>query len=168
MIYFDNAATTFKKPKCVVREVEKCIKKYCGNPGRSAHRLSVSAGEKIYETREAIANLLKLENCENIVFTLNATYALNMAIKGLVREKCHIIISDIEHNSVLRPVYTLCRDYEVEYSVFDSSKTNIEAEIESHIRKDTKFIISTLASNVNGREIPLRVLSPRSKGFLIE
>ena len=72
MIYFDNAATTFPKPKCVIKAVNECISKYCGNPGRSSHRLSILTSEKIYEAREKIAKLLCVESPEKVVFTQNA------------------------------------------------------------------------------------------------
>ena len=80
MIYLDNAATSFPKPKRVIREVTKCITQYCGNPGRSSHKLSIAAADKIYETRELVADFLNIKKCENVIFTPNATYALNMVI----------------------------------------------------------------------------------------
>ncbi len=162
MIYLDNAATTFPKPKRVLRELERCVRHYCGNPGRSSHRLSLIAGEKIYEARERIAALLGYENPEHVVFTQNATHALNLAIKVAIDKKCHVLISDIEHNSVIRPLEKLKKTVGVEYSCFKSG-TNIEAEIENRINKDTEFIISTLRSNVSGEEIPLDILSKISK-----
>ena len=100
MIYFDNAATTFPKPPCVAEEITKCIKKYCGNPGRSSHVLSIKSAEKIYEARQLLAELFGAEE-ENVVFTYNTTYALNIAIKGYFKASSHILISDIEHNSVV-------------------------------------------------------------------
>lgn len=158
MIYFDNAATTLIKPKSVLKEISICLKKYGGNPGRSGHLLSQAAGEKIYEVREKIGELLSYPHPERISFTYNATYALNFAILGLIRERCHILISDLEHNSVLRPVYRLCESLGVEYSIFKSSAPDLKAEIECHLREDTRYIISTLASNVTGRKIPLSTL----------
>ena len=162
MIYFDNAATTFPKPKCVIKAVNECIRKYCGNPGRSSHRLSILTSEKIYETREKIAKLLSVETPENVVFTQNATHALNLAIKTTVKPNTHVLISDIEHNSVLRPIFSMTKKYGVEYSVFNTS-LDFEKSINSLIRNNTKYIISTLASNVIGREIPLKKLSDISQ-----
>ena len=81
MIYLDNAATTFPKPTCVAEEMTKCLKKYCGNPGRSSHKLSVASSEKIYEARVLLAEAFDAD-AENVVFTYNTTYALNMAIKS--------------------------------------------------------------------------------------
>ena len=83
MIYLDNAATTFPKPDCVNAEMAKCIREYCGNPGRSGHILSLRASEKIYECRQTLASFFGSDKPENVVFTLNTTYALNLAIKSL-------------------------------------------------------------------------------------
>ncbi len=159
MIYLDNAATTNKKPKSVYKAVSDSLKTFSANAGRGAHALSLRAAKTVYETREEICDFLDFSAPERVVFTLNATYALNMAIKGLIREKCHVIISDIEHNSVLRPIHKLQNTLGVNYSAFCSSATNIYKEIESCIRPDTKAIVSTLASNVTGKEIPIDVLS---------
>ena len=158
MIYLDNAATTFPKPQCVIKEVTKCIEKYCANPGRSSHKMSLQASEEIYRAREAVSEFFCLKKPENICFTVNTTYALNLAIKTSITEKCHVIISDIEHNSVLRPISKLRRTLGIEYSVF-STNGNIEENIENLIKKDTKAIVSTLMSNVTGKKVPLSVLS---------
>ena len=158
MIYLDNAATSFPKPRTVVREVIKCLTQYCGNPGRSSHGLALAAADKIFETRVEIADFLGAEKCENVIFTPNATYALNLVIKGLVNEKCHCIISDIEHNSVLRPLYKMVGKYGGSISVFDSDNALDEAIIPL-IREDTKIIISTLCSNVTGKVLDFHKLS---------
>lgn len=162
MIYFDNAATSFPKPKQVICEVTKCISTYCGNPGRSSHRLSLAAADKIYETRELVSDLLGNERCENVIFTPNATYALNLVIKGLITKKCHCIISDLEHNSVIRPIYKSIAKFGGELSVFNSDIPLKEA-IEPLIRNDTEIIISTLCSNVTGKFIDLNELSDIAK-----
>ncbi len=157
MIYFDNAATTFPKPARVIHALQKCVSEYCGNPGRSSHDLSVKCSEKIYETREEIANFLSYNYPENIVFTQNASYALNMAIKTSVKRGEHILISDNEHNSVLRPLEKLKRDGLIEYTVLNSESIKNE-DIEKHITSKTKFIVCNLISNVTGEEISLKSL----------
>ena len=96
MIYFDNAATTFPKPASVNNEVGRCIRSYCGTPGRGSHTLSRAAAEKIYECREEAASFFGLDAPENVIFTVNTTAALNMAIKGLLRRGDHVLISDME------------------------------------------------------------------------
>ena len=159
MVYLDNAATSFPKPPAVLRSLMECAKKYCGNPGRSSHSLSVKSCEMIYAAREAISRLLGIENEENVVFTMNATYALNLAIKTSVKEGMHVIISDIEHNSVLRPLHALKKSLGIEVSSFNSDAADLESEIEAHIKVNTAYIISSLMSNVTGKEIPLSLLS---------
>ena len=158
MIYLDNAATSFPKPRCVLRALDECVRKYCGNPGRSAHTLSLKSSEKIYDTRVCIAELLNYQNPENVVFTLNATYALNLAIKTTVKKGEHVIISDIEHNSVVRPLEALREKGVIEYSVFRADK-RLEDEIPSLIKNNTSCIVSSIVSNVTGEEIFLKQLS---------
>ena len=158
MIYLDNAATSFPKPKSVIREVNRCIKEYCGNPGRGGHRLSIAAAEQVYRTRELIAEHLCIDNPEAVIFTQNATHSLNLAIKTSIREPCHIITSDIEHNSVLRPLYSLKRRLGCDISFFNSDSP-LDDAIKPLIRKDTKYIVSTLSSNVTGKKVDLAALS---------
>lgn len=158
MIYLDNAATTFPKPGCVIEDLNFCLKKYCGNPGRSSHSLSLRSSEAIYLARERIAKMLGVDTPEQIVFTYNATYALNLAIKTIVNEKCHILTSDFEHNSVIRPLESLRKRLGVEYSVFDTER-DIIASLRENMREDTRGIICSIASNVTGDTLPLRLLS---------
>ncbi|MBR3875960.1 MAG: aminotransferase class V-fold PLP-dependent enzyme [Clostridia bacterium] len=158
MIYFDNAATTFPKPSCVLREINFCLKKYCGNPGRSSHRLSLKSSEAVYSTREYIAKMLSVSNPEQVVFTYNATYALNLAIKTFITKKCHILTSDFEHNSVVRPLERLKRELGIEYSPF-STDGDIEDNIKREIRPETAGIVCSIASNVTGDIVSLEILS---------
>lgn len=158
MIYFDNAATTFPKPPCVLREINVCLKKYCGNPGRSSHRLSLKSSEAVYSAREEIAKMLSVSTPEQVVFTYNATYALNLAIKTFITKKCHILTSDFEHNSVIRPLERLKRELGIEYDAF-CTDGDIEDNIKSKIRPDTAGIVCSIASNVTGDSVPLEILS---------
>ena len=109
MIYFDNAATTCPKPRSVYNAVSRAMREDCGNPGRGAHRLSRRAAEVVFGCREAIAEFAGLDDPSGVVFTLNATAAINTAIKGVLREGDHVLISDMEHNAVYRPVYRLAK-----------------------------------------------------------
>lgn len=154
MIYLDNAATSYPKPRSVITEVNRCIKQYCGNPGRSSHVLSVKSAEKIYEAREVIANHFNLSNPENVVFTPNATYALNLAIKTMIPNNCHVLCSDFEHNSVIRPLKKLEKTCGVVYSCFSSAE-----EIPRLIRPQTHVIVCSLASNVTGQTHDLDIIS---------
>ncbi len=162
MIYLDNAATTFPKPRCVIDELNLCVSNYCGNPGRSSHRLSLKSSEKIYLAREKIARMLGVDTPEHIVFTYNATYGLNLAIKTLVTPYCHVLTSDFEHNSVIRPLEALKRKQGISYSIFDTDK-NLKASLQEKMRKSTKGIICSIASNVTGDALPVKVLSSFAK-----
>ena len=164
MIYLDNAATTFPKPQCVVEEISKCIKKYCGNPGRSSHSLSIKSAEKIYETREILAETFDAES-ENIVFTYNTTYALNIAIKSLLRYSTHVLISDIEHNSVLRPIAKCAEQKLCCYDVFSTSGSDDEiiSNIEILIKKNTSMIICNHVSNIGERCLPIKKIGALCK-----
>ena len=162
MIYFDNAATTFNKPKSVLHSVNECLKKYCANSGRSTYKIAIKTAEKIYEAREIIARLLGIDAAERIVFCQNATHALNLAIKSSVKCGSHVLISDIEHNASFRPIYALEKKGVCEYSVF-STEGDIEENISSLIRENTGYIVSNLASNVTGIEVSLEKLSRAAK-----
>lgn len=156
MIYLDNAATTFPKPSCMCEEICRCIKKYCGNPGRSSHTLSLKSAEKIYECREELAELFDAK-AENVVFTYNTTYAINIAIKGYFKLSTHILISDLEHNSVLRPIYELARQKNCTYDTFSSggSDEEILEDIKRKCKSNTKMLVCTHASNICSRRLPI-------------
>ena len=162
MIYLDNAATEFPKPRSVLCSVNECISKYCGNPSRSAHFYSIRASEEIYLAREAVSEEFGSHFPERVVFTQNTTHALNVAIKCLIAKPCHILISDSEHNSVLRPVVKLCENDGFSYSEFNTDG-NLIKNIESAIRKDTGAIVTTLSSNVTGRILSPKLISETSK-----
>ncbi len=167
MIYFDNGATTYPKPKCVINGVNSCIRHRGGNPSRSSHKLSLLAGEEVYKTREAVAKLINAPFAENVVFTYNATYALNMAIKTMITEKCHVITSDIEHNSVIRPLKILEKKVGIDISEYNSDLPLNEAIIPM-IKPDTRVIVSTLASNVTGKEIDFFILSDIARKYSLK
>ena len=154
-VYLDNAATSFPKPRSVIREVNSCISKYCGNPGRGAHAFAMESAKRIYECRELISDFFGVGASERIIFTLNTTYAINFLIKGLLKKGDHVIISDLEHNSVWRPIYKLAENDIIEYSIFPSmcgdpraTPTRICAGIARLLRPNTKLVMCTHASNI--------------------
>jgi len=151
MIYLDNAATSFPKPEQVYNEMINCMKNYCANPGRSSHNMAIETDMKIMETRESIARLFNIEKQMNIVFTKNATEALNIGIKGLLKSGDHVISTKIEHNSVLRPLNTMSKN-NVEVTLLNVNKEGYIdiCEMKKHIKKETKAIIINHASNVLG------------------
>ena len=158
MIYLDNAATTYPKPESVVQAMTTCMREYCGNPGRGSHSMAVRASEKLYECRQEAMELFGASSPENVVFTLNTTYALNMAIKGLVPAGAHVILSDMEHNSVLRPVEELRRSRGVRYDIFRTGGSDFETleRIRKLIHRDTVAVICTGCSNIINRTLPIR------------
>jgi len=97
MIYLDNAATSYPKPDRVYDEMLLCMKEYCANPGRSGHELAIKTGRAVYETREIVSRFFNIENPMRVVFTKNATEALNLAINGVLKEGDHVITTSMEH-----------------------------------------------------------------------
>lgn len=159
MIYLDNAATTFPKPPSVTRAVTRVLRESCGNPGRGSHRLSREGAEILYRCREEAAELIGLSDPTRVIFTQNTTGALNLAIMGFLCEGDHVLISDLEHNSVWRPIVALEKTRGVTYDVFSSaalrSPRDIEIELSSHLNEKTRAIICTHASNICSLTLPL-------------
>ncbi len=171
-IYFDHAATSYPKPPEVLTAVRNAIIEKGGNPGRSSHRLSVEAAKAIYDCRKSVCDLLGYNSPERVVFTQNTTYSLNMAIKGVVGDRCHIVISNLEHNSVIRPVYALSKSRAgVSYSMFDATGTDDEVifSFRHALRDNTRLAVVTLASNVCGRILPIKEISAicRNRGIIL-
>ena len=150
MIYFDNAATTLRKPRCVIEAVTEAMGSM-GNSGRGVHSGALSAARTIYDTRAALAKLFGAEGPERIAFTANSTEALNMAIKGLLAPGDHVITTALEHNSVLRPLYEL-EDRGMELTILPADTLgNICCEdFEKEIRPTTRAIVTTHGSNLTG------------------
>ena len=103
MLYLDNAATTLKKPLSVYATLFKSTLFSGGNAGRGGHKMSMDAVRAIVDTQDLIAQLFNIKKAENVVFTQNATYALNTAILGTMSNGGHIVVTEMDHNSVLRP-----------------------------------------------------------------
>ena len=156
MIYFDNAATTFPKPGCVVQAVQQAMLYYGANPGRGGHDLSMQTGRMIHRCRERAAALFGCQP-EQVVFTKNCTESLNIVIKGLAQPGDHFIISDLEHNAVYRVVEQLRRQGIIEYSVaaVEENEQKTVWNFEHLIRPNTRMIVCTQASNVFGMRVPV-------------
>lgn len=171
MIYFDNAATTFPKPRSVLSEMDKCMREYCGNPGRSSHPLSLEAAMKIYECRCEASELFKCTEPENVVFTYNTTYAINIALKSVINTGSHVLISDMEHNSVWRPVAEMKRRKILDYDIFGSFEGDSEfilRDIRAKIKAETQAVVCTHASNVTNTVLPIYEIGKlcREKGLI--
>ena len=165
MIYLDNAATTFPKPESVICTTERVQRCFAANPGRGGHKLSVKAGRIVFEAREKLAEMFGAQS-DRVVFTLNCTHAINTALKGLLRPGNHVIISSLEHNSVLRPIEKLSEQGLISYDVAlvdpqDEEKT-VEA-FKKHINPKTRMIMCTHVSNVFGTVLPIEKLAALAK-----
>ncbi len=166
-VNFDNAATTFPKPPEVRLAVEKALVR-CGSAGRGGHPLAARSSELVYAAREEAASFFGAEP-EQVVFTSNCTHALNIAIQGLAKGGGHVIISRIEHNSVLRPVYAQAKAGKLRYSIADvyPSPADTLESFARLIRPDTRAVICTLAGNVTGQILPWKEIAAlcREKGL---
>ncbi|MCL2077613.1 MAG: aminotransferase class V-fold PLP-dependent enzyme [Oscillospiraceae bacterium] len=173
MVYLDNAATTYPKPAPVIAAMSRAMVNFGGNPGRAGHRLSMETAQAVFNSRLKCADFFGAEP-ENVIFTLNCTHALNLAIKGIISPSAHLITSDIEHNAVIRPVHAASKEHGISYSV--ARTTNNEEEtvknFERLIHSRTKAIVCTAASNVTGKILPLKELAElcRARGicFIID
>lgn len=154
MIYFDNSATTLIKPPSVYENMQKYLFS-CANAGRSSHKPSMKSSQVIFNTREKLCELFNFDKPENIIFTYNATYALNLAIKGLICEKCTVLTSSFEHNSTIRPLNALSN---VNVVIVESTLYNKEeflGNFKKSITSDTKFAVINHVSNVFGYILPI-------------
>ena len=133
----------------------------CGaNPGRSGHEFSMKTAESVYKSREICAGFFGAEP-ENTIFTLNCTHALNFAIKGVARQGCHFVTSDMEHNAVIRPIYAAAKAVEGTCTMFEAAP-NVEQTVrnaEHAIRPNTAALVCTAASNVFGLRTPIKELA---------
>ena len=164
MIYFDNGATSFPKPPGMVAAMSHCMSDYCGNPGRSGHAMSMRTGEEVYKTRVSLAKLFNISGPERVVFTINATEALNIGIKGALKSGDHVITTAMEHNSVLRPLNAL-EGFGVAHSIVRCGPdgTLDLKSIKDALRPSTKMIVCTHASNVVGTIMPIREIGEFAK-----
>ena len=156
-MYFDNAATTKIKPQCVVDAVCSALTTM-GNAARGAHESSLDASRIVYNTRVKLAKLFNCKSADHVVFTCNATEALNIAIRGSIPNNAHVITTVLEHNSVLRPLYLLEKENGVKLSFVkaDDKGNAIIEQFEKLINEDTKAIVCTHASNLTGNVIDIK------------
>ena len=163
MIYLDNAATTMKKPQCVIDAVVAAMS-HMGNAGRGATSAALDASRIIYDTREKLSDLFNLQNPSRVAFTCNSTESLNTAIKGILSSGDHAITTALEHNSVLRPLYDL-QAKGMELSIVDCDENgNIDYnDFEKLIKENTKAIVCTHASNLVGNVLDVKKIGSIAK-----
>ncbi len=164
MIYLDNAATSFPKPTAVADAVYKSTLCFA-NPGRGGYSLSADAGKIIFKCRDKISQMFGCEP-ENVIFTKNCTESLNIAIKGLLKKGDHVIISSLEHNSVLRPLEKLRQNGQISYSVAYVDANDDELTLlnfKKLICPQTRLIVCTAVSNVFGTVLPIEKIAKLAK-----
>ncbi len=169
MIYLDNAATTLQKPPCVTEAVVRALGTL-GNSGRGVHGGSLAAGRTVYHARETLAALFGFDAPERVVFTANSTEALNIAIFGLFGPGDHVISTDLEHNSVLRPLYRLREGgMEVDFVPADRMGNIDYADFARLLRPNTRAVVCTHASNLTGNTLDLARIGAfcREHGLLL-
>ena len=160
MIYLDNSATTFPKPKEVQKALKDIFTKYGANPGRSGHSFSLASALKVNEVREDVADFFNVSRPEKVIFTSGCTEALNLAILGSVQEGGHVICTVNEHNSVLRPLFELKAKGLIDVTVVEpeNSARLTVSDIVKHIRPNTYMVCVNHVSNVDGMEAELEAI----------
>lgn len=165
MIYLDYAATSLPKPDCVIKAVAEAMVSF-GNSSRGAYEGSMEASRVIYETREWLAELFGAESAKQVVFTANATMALNMAIQGILRPGDHVITTQMEHNSVLRPLYFVqSQGAELTILPCDSYGRISMEELIKAFRPNTRAVVCTHVSNVTGNVNDIRAIGRLCKSL---
>lgn len=163
MIYFDNAATTMRKPETVVQAVTNALCSL-GNPGRGVHDAALDASRIIFDARVKLAELFHAGNPKQVIFTANSTESLNIAIKGVLNPGDHVITTALEHNSVLRPLYEM-EEKGVELTVIpaDAQGRIRYSDYESSIRENTRAIVCTHGSNLTGNLVDIQKVGAIAK-----
>lgn len=163
MIYFDNAATTYYKPKKMIEAVVNAMNN-SGNAGRGVYNASMTASHSIYDARCKIAKFFGCDNSAFVVFTNNSTESLNIAIKGLLSKNDHVITTNIEHNAVLRPLYEMEElGVSLDITSCDENGNISVSDIEKLIKNNTKMIVTTHGSNVTGNIIDIKKIGELAK-----
>ncbi|RXT08888.1 aminotransferase class V-fold PLP-dependent enzyme [Ammoniphilus sp. CFH 90114] len=172
--YLDNAASTWPKPTAVKQKMVECLEEYAANPGRGGHQLALRASKELFYTRAKIAKLFHVKNPNDIVFTLNATAALNLGIRGLLKPGDHVITTTLEHNSVRRPLEFLKKEIGVEISYVKPNSEYI-FELESfrkEFRFNTALVVVSHASNLIGALAPVeeigRLCKEKGVPFMVD
>ena len=175
LIYLDNAATSYPKPYAVSDAVKKYML-YCGgNAGRGGYSTAIEAAQSVFSCRERLANFFDAINESVVFFTMNTTQGINMCIKGLLRRGDHVLISNIEHNAVYRPIYKLSQREQISYDCFSVmsgerrlSDDEILADITQKVRKNTTMIICSAASNICSVRPPIKKIGEfcKQRGIL--
>lgn len=174
MIYLDNAATSFPKPDCVHQEMQRFLREDAANPGRSGHRMAVAAARILGEVRRDLVEFIGGRETSRLIFTLNCTDALNMAMKGLLDEGDHAITTHLEHNSVSRPLQAMADAGKIELTrvTADTGGVIDPDDIAKAITAKTKLVVMTHVANALGTIQPVkdvgRIVRESGKLFLVD
>jgi len=160
MIYLDHAATSWPKPASVMVAMSNFLERAGGNPGRSGHRLSISAGRLVYDTREAMAEFLGVHDPLRVIFTLNATHALNIALLGLLNPGERVVTGGMEHNAVMRPLRELeKRGIRVEVIPAEKDGSLSPSAFAAALKEKARLVVINHASNVVGTIAPVKEIA---------
>lgn len=162
MIYLDNAATTYPKPRAVTESVCRSFSEYGANPGRAGHDMAMRTSAQIYNCREKAAEFFGMSAPENVIFTPNCTTAVNIVLKGFLKYGDHVVVSDLEHNAVMRPLFELMKTRGIKYTAAHVCENNDDETVlnfKKSLNENTKLIFCSHASNVFGLVLPIKRLS---------
>ncbi len=163
MIYLDNAATSFPKPKVVMTALQDYLENIGASPGRSGHHLAAAAGRILFQTRRALALLFKIDDPGRIIFTQNATESLNLALFGLLQSGDRVLISGLEHNAVMRPLRHLEKLRNITIDILPGTTTShydINLLEQWCAKKNYRMAVINHGSNVIGSLAPLQTILP--------
>lgn len=155
MIYLDNAATTYPKPPSVVMAMGEALRRFGANPGRGGHPMAMASAEQVFACREEAAALFGAPDPTRVVFTGNCTAALNTVIHGLLKNGGHVVVSDMEHNAVIRPLHAIDGVSYTEAETFLGDDERTVEAFRRALRPQTRLILCTHASNVTGARLPI-------------
>lgn len=156
MIYLDYAATSWPKPHEVLAAMHDFLERAGGNPGRSGHRLSIEAGRIVYDTREALADFFGVRDPQRVIFSLNATHGLNIAIQGLLQAGQRVVTGGMEHNAVMRPLREMeKRGVRVDVVPAGGEGLLSPASFAAALKSGARLVVVNHASNVTGAIAPL-------------
>jgi len=156
-VYLDHAATSRPKPPAVAAAMDRYMREVCASPGRGGYALSLDAGRIVFRARAALKQLFNAASEESVVFTLNVTHALNIAMHGLIRPGDRVVTTSVEHNSVIRPLRQLQADHGLELTIVQCDRHGMldPSDMARAVQPGTRAVVMTHASNVLGSILPI-------------
>ncbi|MBE9913616.1 aminotransferase class V-fold PLP-dependent enzyme [Paenibacillus donghaensis] len=166
-IYLDHAATSWPKPPEVMQAMQHAMVEAAANPGRGSHHMAVQASRVLFDTRKILSRLFQIRNPNDLIFTYNTTEALNLAIKGLLREGDSVVATMIEHNSVRRPLEYLKRvlGIQVEYIPVNKYGELDMIRMKAAISRRPRLVVCSHSSNLLGSILPIAEIGELARRF---